>query len=94
MQEPLSIAIIQAYKRNLAHFLGQLVTIFDPDYFVLGGGLSQQDSLYDGIESSLASCSFLKSSPPPVYKHQIGDSAGSLGAALLVLQNQKTELRP
>lgn len=81
--EPASIAVLHEFKRNLARFLGNLATLLDPDYFVLGGGLSQQESLYSGLSEALAKNAFLSDARIPVYKHRLGDSAGVIGAALL-----------
>lgn len=76
---------LESYKEDLAFFLGKLTNILDPDYFVLGGGVSKPDALYEGLEELMQPYLFHKENAPKVYKHQISDSAGSIGAALLGL---------
>ncbi|MBG08726.1 MAG: sugar kinase [Halobacteriovoraceae bacterium] len=76
--------IVSNYKRNLSLFLVNLTNIFDPDYFVLGGGVSKQLSLYQGLEKDIIAKSFVPESSPKVYQHKLGDSAGVLGAAFLI----------
>ncbi len=71
------------YKSNLAMFLAKLTNLFDPDCFVLGGGVSKQDVLYQDMQDLMVPYLFYKKDPPKVFKHAISDSAGSLGAALL-----------
>ena len=59
---------------------------------MLGGGLSKYPELYNKVEGILAEKQFLKSKPAPkVHQHQIGDSAGVLGAALLIEPFQLNE---
>ncbi|NBX16158.1 MAG: ROK family protein [Proteobacteria bacterium] len=83
--DPAAMAVVLRYKDDLARFLGGLTSVFDPHYFVLGGGISLQSAIYEGISESLAHHTFLPASKIPVYRHQLGDSAGGLGAALLSL---------
>jgi fructokinase len=83
--DPAAMAVVLRYKDDLARFLGGLTSVFDPHYFVLGGGLSLQSSMYSGLPEALARHTFLPDSRIPVYQHQLGDSAGGLGAALLSL---------
>jgi fructokinase len=80
----ISYNVVSEYKKNLSTFLLNLTNIFDPDYFVLGGGVSKQLSLYQDLEKELRKKSFVPESSPKVYKHQLGDSAGVFGAAFLV----------
>ena len=71
------------YKQDLALFLGRLTNTLDPDYFVLGGGVSKADEIYLDLENLMRPHLFYKENPPKILKHQISDSAGSIGAALL-----------
>lgn len=80
--DPVAIAVVEQYRRHLGLFLGQLTTILDPDYFVLGGGVSRQEHLYMGLSQLVAAHTFLPEPLIPIYKHEVGDSAGALGAAL------------
>jgi fructokinase len=71
------------YKQNLGLFLARLTNILDPDYFVLGGGVSKRDELYSDLEKLMLPHLFYKEKPPQIFKHALTDSAGSIGAALL-----------
>jgi fructokinase len=83
--DPAAMAVVLRYKDDLARFLGGLTSVFDPHYFVLGGGISLQPAIYSGLSEALSRHTFLPQSNIPVYQHQLGDSAGGLGAALLSL---------
>lgn len=83
--DPAALAVVARYKQDLGRFLGSLTSVFDPHYFVLGGGLSLQPSIYTGLSEILSHHTFLPDSRVPIYQHQLGDSAGGLGAALLSL---------
>jgi len=83
--DPAALAVLIKYRNDLGRFLGSLTSIFDPHYFVLGGGLSLQPAIYQNLSATLANHTFLSDSHIPVYQHQLGDSAGGLGAALLSL---------
>ncbi|MBX3028424.1 ROK family protein [bacterium] len=70
----------------LAHYgraMANLVTILDPDVVVLGGGLSLIDELYDAGREAVARRVFNDELRTPIRRHQLGDSAGVIGAALL-----------
>lgn len=81
--DPSAKKTVGNYQRYLQEFLLDLTNIFDPDYFVLGGGVSQEDQIYVGLDEFLRQKSFIINSSPKVYKHSLGDSAGVIGAALL-----------
>lgn len=83
--DPAALAVLHRYKNDLARFLGGLTSVFDPHYFVLGGGLSLQPSIYEKLSENLAQHTFLPDTFISIYQHQLGDSAGGLGAALLNL---------
>lgn len=83
--DPIACAVIGKYKRDLALFLANLTNIFDPHLFVLGGGVSKQQEIYEGLSEKMADLIFLKKTPPAIYQHQLGDSAGVIGAALQLL---------
>jgi len=80
--EAQSLKIVNNYKKDLTLFLTNLTNIFDPDYFVLGGGVSNQKMIYENLADLLYSQTFIKKARPKIYQHHIGDSAGVIGAAL------------
>ena len=82
-QEPLAKAIIKQYKKDLATFIANMSNILDADYFVLGGGVSLQAVIYEGLEDMIRRETYTPGYSPRVYQHELGDSAGGLGAAIL-----------
>jgi fructokinase len=82
-QEPTAVAVIAEYKRNLALALANICTLLDVDFFVLGGGLSKQKILLEGLEAEISRHCFLPDSHPAVYQNTLGDSAGVFGAILI-----------
>lgn len=74
---------LDLYRKNLGKFLGRLANTLDPEYFVIGGGVSKSDVIYEGLTEHMLPHLFYKKNPPKILKHKISDSAGSIGAALL-----------
>ncbi len=72
--------MLEAFGRGLA----TVIDILDPNLIVLGGGVSNLDFLYtEGIER-VAAYVLNDELLTPIVRHELGDSAGVLGAALLV----------
>lgn len=80
--------IVAKYIKYLSLFVTNLTNTFDPDYLVLGGGVSNQDYLYPILNKENLLSAFILDSGVKVYKHVLGDSAGVLGAALLPILKQ------
>lgn len=76
---------IQKYKENLLEFLTNISNFYDPDFIVLGGGMSKETEIYLGLEQELKKRIFLPIDAPKVYQHCLTDSAGTIGAAILSL---------
>ena len=72
---------------RLHHFFGKglssLINVLDPDYVVIGGGLSNIDSLYTEGVAQLKKYVFNDSLETLFVKPHHGDSSGVLGAAML-----------
>jgi predicted NBD/HSP70 family sugar kinase len=81
--DPAAIGVVKKYKRDLAKFIGNISVVLDPHYFVFGGGVSKQAYIYEGLRALVPAHLFVPGKGPRIYQHQIGDSAGVLGAALL-----------
>jgi len=64
--------------------LANLVSILDPDVIVLGGGLSNIDELYVDGRAAVARYVFNDELRTAIVRNVHGDSAGVLGAAMLV----------
>lgn len=84
--DPIALATLNEYKQNLATFITQLTNFFDPNAIVIGGGMSQQQVLYSGLEELIAAQRFVPVDAPKILKNELGDSAGIVGAALLAYQ--------
>lgn len=83
LSTPEAQSIQNQYQRDLLESLTNLASLFDPDYFVLGGGISTIPKIYEGLEEKLWNQVFVRGTKPRVYQHQIGDSSGVVGAAML-----------
>ena len=75
--------IKQDFYARFGQALANLINILDPDIVVLGGGLSNEESLYkEGIEEVYKRI-FNDVPTTPIVKNILGDSAGVIGAALI-----------
>lgn len=75
--------ILEDYRKNFIHFLSILNNLFNPHYFVFGGGLSAQKALFTNLKNDLEKNIFLpKEFCPEIYINQLGDSAGLFGAMI------------
>jgi fructokinase len=63
--------------------LATVIDVLDPDVVVLGGGVSNLEVFYDEGPKAVARWVFNDSLETRIVKHELGDSAGVLGAALL-----------
>ncbi len=78
---------VERYINLLAMFLGQILTVFDPDLVVIGGGLSQFDGIYHLLPNVLPQYLYGIADLPTIAKARYGDSGGSRGAAFLHLRD-------
>lgn len=79
----------EAWRREALELFGiaiaNVINLLDPDVVVLGGGVSNVEWLYrEGAERVRANI-FSDVRDTPILRHQLGDSAGVFGAALLAL---------
>ncbi len=85
--EPDAVVSMQRYSERLARALSTIVNVLDPDVIVLGGGLSQVDSLYRDVPPLLQQNVFAAASTEParvtLRRSVHGDSSGVRGAAWL-----------
>ncbi len=81
--EPRAVEFMQTFFVNFGRSMANLINILDPDIIVLGGGFSKFKAIYtEGIKEVQRQV-FSDSLETPIVKHQIGDSAGVLGAAYI-----------
>jgi fructokinase len=82
-ETPQAQAAIKRWMERLGRALASVVNILDPDVIVLGGGLSNIQSLYRDLPSLVESHAFTPEAPPRIAKNVHGDSSGVRGAAWL-----------
>lgn len=82
---PLALAILDEYTRNVAVGIVNLVNIFQPEIIVVGGGISAQgDFLLNPIREYVRKHAFTKNLPIAEIKAAVlGNDAGIIGAAML-----------
>jgi len=81
--EPLAVSTIEHFRDDLVIFLSNVSNFLDPHVIVLGGGMSAQSRIYEGISERLSRECFLTENPPAVLQNECGGSGGVIGAALL-----------
>jgi len=81
--EPKAVEFMKIFFRNFGRALANLIDVLDPDMIVLGGGVSKFDAIYTEGVAQVAKFVFSDSLETPIVKHQLGDSAGVIGAALI-----------
>lgn len=74
---------LDRYCDRLARGLAVLVNIVDPDVIVLGGGMSNVDAIYDGLNTLMKPYVFSDVFETPIKAPVHGDSSGVRGAAWL-----------
>ena len=78
-----AVEFMKVFFRYFGRSLANLIDVLDPDVVVLGGGVSNFDALYTEGVAAVAKQVFSDSLETPIVKHQLGDSAGVIGAALI-----------
>lgn len=81
--DPVATDIVARFHEDFGRALANVVNTLDPDVIVLGGGLSNLDTLYDRGVAAIRRHVFGDVFTTPVVRHALGDSAGVIGAALL-----------
>jgi len=76
-------ATMARYLDRFARSLASVINILDPDIIVLGGGLSNIDTIYDELPARLGAYVFSDRCTTPVLRNIHGDSGGVRGAAWL-----------
>jgi len=75
--------MMDCYYDQMARSLAHLINIIDPHVIVLGGGMSNIDSIYSAVGERLGDYVFSDFVETPIVKAARGDSSGVYGAALL-----------
>lgn len=82
-QDSDALADTHLYLDQLARALASVINILDPGIIVLGGGLSNQDRIYQELPALLSQYVFSDQVDTPIVKAKHGDSSGVRGAAWL-----------
>jgi predicted NBD/HSP70 family sugar kinase len=75
--------IMEAFMDRFARSIAHIVNVLDPDVIVLGGGLSNIDTLYHELPKRVESHAFNTEGETRIVKNMHGDSSGVRGAAWL-----------
>jgi fructokinase len=81
--EPRAMAFMQDFFDRFGRALANLIDILDPDIVVIGGGVSNFSAIYSEGVAAVRKHVFTDELETPIVKHQLGDAAGVLGAALV-----------
>ena len=82
-QDPVAELAMSRYELRLAKALAHVVNILDPDMIVMGGGMSNNDRLYQTVPQLMKKWVFGGECETPLRKAIHGDSSGVRGAAWL-----------
>src|SRR5262249_45070632 len=83
-QEPAACGVLDRYLDRFGRALADGVSILDPPVVILGGRLSHLAVLYTRGRDAVARYVFNDELRTPIVPNRLGDSAGVIGAALLV----------
>jgi glucokinase len=84
--DPLASEVVAEAGRHLGVALASLANIFDPDVFVIGGGVSAVgDLLLEPARQELRSRALPPMNKAPVKLAELGPEAGMIGAAAMAL---------
>jgi len=87
--DPIAAGVVGGYLQRFGRALANVIDILDPDTIVIGGGLSNLDELYQEGRAQVARCIFNDELRTPIVRHQLGDSAGVIGAAMVAAQRRE-----
>lgn len=77
--------IVERFISDLAAGISSFIALFRPEIIILGGGLSNNESLFAPLNEKVRECSFSASEigVPRVVRASLGNDAGIIGAAFL-----------
>lgn len=78
-----AIKCIEIYAQQVARSLSTIINMIDPHAIVLGGGISNIQSLYQSIPSYLEGHIFNDAVHTKILPPTFGDASGAIGAACL-----------
>ena len=81
--DPVAADLLDRYIDRVARSLATIVNALDPDIFVIGGGMSNVQELYDQLPTRIPEYTFTTVFTTPIVRSAHGDSTGVRGAAWL-----------
>jgi fructokinase len=87
-------AVMENFYDRFARSVAGIVNILDPDAIVIGGGLSNIDTLYSELPPRVESYAFTPEGRTRIVKNMHGDSSGVRGAAWLWSEEEAATLFP
>lgn len=88
-KDPAAVEVVDAYEENLSIGIANLINIFRPEVFILGGGVSaQKEYLTDALQEKVKPMCFGADlgEIPPIVTSKLGNDAGIIGAAYLQME--------
>ncbi|MCP3976779.1 MAG: ROK family protein [bacterium] len=92
--DPQAIALIAQVGEAFGHGLASVITMFDPDRIVIGGGLgSIGELLLDPIRRSTGAARYAGAHNPlpTIVGAELGEHAGAIGAGLLAVEERAAD---
>jgi fructokinase len=74
---------LERYLDRLARGLAMIANVLDPDAIVLGGGVSNENAIYERVPALIRNYVFSDRFDTPLLRALHGDSSGVRGAAML-----------
>lgn len=84
--EASAVQFVEMFIELCAASIANIITAFDPNVLVFGGGLSNFDHLYQALPQALPKYLLRSAKVPLIKKAKYGDSGGVRGAAALFLR--------
>jgi len=91
--ETQAVATLDAYVDRLGRAMAMVANMIDPDIFVLGGGMSNVDELYERLPGVVAAYAFGGDWRATIVPARWGDSSGVRGAARLWSREEAASVR-
>jgi fructokinase len=89
-----AISELEIFYDRFARSIATVVSILDPDVIVLGGGLSNIETLYTELPPRVEHFAFTPEGPSNIVKNVHGDSSGVRGAAWLWQEEEVVQALP
>ncbi len=87
--DPLALKVVYDYIRYLAEGITNMMNIFRPEVFLIGGGMSNEgDYLFNPLREYVFNSIYAgpRVPMPRIIKAELGNDAGIIGAAMLVIK--------